>query len=280
MKKNSTVYLCILLCTGLFFSSLIGCGGTLVFKTNKSVRGMYSPRNKSVAICQTHNARKIECHAKHVFCPQCTVVCKECPKDCIHCEETCQICYDEHSPAEEVGLTCNHIFGKVCIEKWEQICIEDGKSATCPICRADIAYKTEQTCDLCDDPILIREKSVSWSCTYECWISETETHTCHKRCITSYALKAAHWKNREDVRVFHCPILHKKACSKTYLYKVLLSAVACVSEYKSIPYLRPYQIAKLKNPCGICNKEIKKCHFKISYTCTWQKDFFWGKISK
>lgn len=51
-------------------------------------------------------------------------------------KDSCTICCKKHSKNCTVILSCSHIFGIKCFNKWADVCIDNKTNVTCPICRA------------------------------------------------------------------------------------------------------------------------------------------------
>ncbi len=202
------------------------------------------------------------------------------------CGPDCPICLENHEERheQEEALTCNHVFGKACIEEWEKT----SPYKDCPTCRAAISYKATGICALCNDPIDMREPS----CTYECeyrgyteskptWLKpwellttwKKERHFFHERCIASYARRAAVRSqenflqiNNGDI-IFHCPIRHKHGSPNTKTdLKVPLSKVMPIIQFKNESFPTMDSVQK---GCEICHREIEWYQKSSSYPCRW-----------
>jgi len=66
------------------------------------------------------------------------------PKNHFHSlfDDTCGICMNKHIKKDTITINCSHHFGYHCFNDWMNICKNNGKETTCPICRNEVTSIT------------------------------------------------------------------------------------------------------------------------------------------
>lgn len=70
-------------------------------------------------------------------------------------KDICGICMENHKKKEIVSMKCSHEFGQVCFQSWMNICKNNSKCLTCPLCRDKVTQVTYYKESLLSTPEII-----------------------------------------------------------------------------------------------------------------------------